>query len=107
MSSVRSPLLPSGPPPLPERLSPAQSAELAELLDYVQAVLRDASEAAVIRAGAEKVELDFPQWQALLDLQARLAELLADDRRAADGLTVHSWRVVCRLTNLHLRFLRT
>jgi hypothetical protein len=39
-------------------------------------VLRDASEAAVIRAGAEKVELDFPQWQALLDLQARLAELL-------------------------------
>jgi hypothetical protein len=76
MSSVRSPLLPSGPPPLPERLSPAQSAELAELLDYVQAVLRDASEAAVIRAGAEKVELDFPQWQALLDLQARLAELL-------------------------------
>jgi hypothetical protein len=30
----------------------------------------------VIRAGAEKVELDFPQWQALLDLQARLAELL-------------------------------
>jgi hypothetical protein len=76
LGEVRSPLLPSGPPPLPERLSPAQSAELAELLDYVQAVLRDASEAAVIRAGAEKVELDFPQWQALLDLQSRLAELL-------------------------------
>ena len=31
---------------------------------------------ALIRAGAEKVELDFPQWQALLDLQSRLAELL-------------------------------
>lgn len=76
MSSVRSPLLPSGPPPLPGRLSPAQSAELAELLDYVQAVLRDATEDAVMRGGAERVELDFPQWQALLDLQARLAELL-------------------------------
>jgi hypothetical protein len=76
VSSVRSPLLPSGPPPLPERLSPAQSAELAELLDYVQGVLREASEAAVMRAGAERVDLDFPQWQALLDLQARLAEML-------------------------------
>lgn len=76
VSSVRSPLLPAGPPPLPERLSPAQSAELAELLDYVQGVLREASEAAVMRAGAERVDLDFPQWQALLDLQARLAEML-------------------------------
>ena len=76
VSSVRSPLLPAGPPPLPERLSPAQSAELAELLDYVQGVLRDASEAAVMRAGAERVDIDFPQWQALLDLQARLAEML-------------------------------
>ncbi|MGI9176354.1 MAG: FHA domain-containing protein [Pirellulales bacterium] len=76
MSSVRSPLLPAGPPPLPERLSPAQSAELAELLDYVQGVLRDASESAVMRGGADKVELDFSSWQALLDLQARLAELL-------------------------------
>jgi hypothetical protein len=76
VSSVRSPLLPAGPPPLPERLSPAQSAELAELLDYVQGVLRETSEAAVMRAGAERVDLDFPQWQALLDLQARLAEML-------------------------------
>ncbi|MFM7207289.1 MAG: FHA domain-containing protein [Planctomycetaceae bacterium] len=76
VSSVRSPLLPSGPPPLPERLSPAQSAELAELLDYVQAVLRDATEAAVVRPGSEKADLDFPQWQALLDLQAGLADML-------------------------------
>jgi hypothetical protein len=76
VSNLRSPLLPSGPPPLPERLSPAQSAELAELLDYVQSVLREASEAAVMRAGGDRVDLDFPQWQALLDLQARLAEML-------------------------------
>jgi len=29
-----------------------------------------------MRVGAEKVELEFPNWQAMLDLQARLAELL-------------------------------
>jgi len=75
-SAVRSPLLPGEPPPLPGRLSPAQSAELSELLDYVQGVLRDASEGAVIPAGAVKVDLEFPTWQAILDLQARLAELL-------------------------------
>ena len=76
VSAVRSPLLPGGPPPLPDRLSPAQSAELSELLEYVQGVLRDAAEAAVMRPGADKVELDFATWQAMLDLQARLAELL-------------------------------
>jgi pSer/pThr/pTyr-binding forkhead associated (FHA) protein len=76
LSEVRAPLLPGGPPPLPGRLSPAQSAELAELLDYVQGVLREATEGAVMRPGNEKVELEFPNWQAMLDLQARMAELL-------------------------------
>jgi pSer/pThr/pTyr-binding forkhead associated (FHA) protein len=76
MGQVRSPLLPGGPPPLPGRLGPAQTAELAELLDYVQAVLREATEGATMRPGNEVVELDFAHWQAVLDLQARLAELL-------------------------------
>ena len=76
ISHVRSPLLPGGPPPLPERLGPAQTAELAELLDYVQGVLREATEGAVMRPGNEKVELDFAHWQVMLELQARLAELL-------------------------------
>jgi hypothetical protein len=71
-------LLPSEPPPLPERLSPAQSAELSELLEYVQNVLRTATEGAVMRGNAEKVELEFPDWQAILDLQARLAHLLRE-----------------------------
>ena len=73
---IKSPILPSGPPPLPERLGPSQTAELSELLEYIQGVLRDASEGAVMRSGADRVELEFPNWQALLDLQARLAELL-------------------------------
>jgi len=76
MGQVRSPLLPGGPPPLPGRLGPAQTAELAELLDYVQAVLREATEGASMRPGNETVELDFAHWQVVLDLQARLAEML-------------------------------
>jgi len=76
LSEVRSPLLPGGPPPLPERLGPAQTAELAELLEYIQGVLRQATEGAVMRTGSEKVELDFAHWQVVLELQARLAELL-------------------------------
>lgn len=76
VGDVRSPLLPGGPPPMPGRLSPAQAAELSELLEYVQGVLRGASESAVMRPGQERVELDFADWQAVLDLQARLAEML-------------------------------
>ncbi len=78
LGDVRSPLLPGGPPPLPERLSPSQAAEMAELLDYIQAVLREATDGAVMRPGNERVEIDFPHWQAVLDLQARLAELLRE-----------------------------
>jgi hypothetical protein len=76
VSDVRSPLLPNGPPPLPGRLSPAQAAELSELLEYVQSVLRRASESAVMRPGQERVEVDFVDWQGVLELQARLAEML-------------------------------
>ena len=78
LSEVRTPLLPGGPPPLPGRLSPAQSAELAELLDYIQGILREASEDAVMRPGNETVEIEFAHWQAMLDLQARLAAMLRE-----------------------------
>jgi hypothetical protein len=47
-------------------------------LEYVQSVLRTATEGAVMRGSAEKVELEFPDWQAILDLQARLAQLLRE-----------------------------
>jgi len=78
LSEVRTPLLPGGPPPLPGRLSPAQSAELTELLDYIQGILREASEDAVMRPGNETVEIEFAHWQAMLDLQARLAAMLRE-----------------------------
>ncbi len=76
VDGVRSPLLPSGPPPLPERLSPVQAAEFSELFNYIQGILRAATEGAVIRGSGERVELEFSDWQAILDLQARLAQFL-------------------------------
>jgi len=76
LTEVGSPLLAAGPPPLPDRLTPVQTAELAELLDYVQGVLRRATETAVVRPGQERAEVEFAEWQAILDLQARLAALL-------------------------------
>jgi hypothetical protein len=57
-------------------LSPAQTAELGELLEYVQGVLRSAAENAVQRPGQERIELEFAEWQQLLDLQAQLAVML-------------------------------
>jgi pSer/pThr/pTyr-binding forkhead associated (FHA) protein len=83
-SGMRSPLLPAEPPPLPDRLGPAQAAELAEVIDYIQSVLRNASEGVMARPGAEKVELDFADWQTVLDLQSRLAEMLRAIGNPAD-----------------------
>jgi hypothetical protein len=85
IDAVRSPLLPGDVPVLPERLSPAQSAELSELLEYVQGVLRRATEGATMRPGSERVELDFAEWQAVLDLQARLAQLLREIGEPTSG----------------------
>ena len=76
LQHVRSPLLPVEPPPLPSRMSPSQAAEFSELLDYIQAVLREATESVVMRPGGEEVGLDFAQWQTVLDLQSRIASLL-------------------------------
>ena len=56
--------------------SPAQSAEFVELFDHVLAVLREAAEGAVMRPGAERVEIDFAHWQGILDLQGKLAAML-------------------------------
>jgi hypothetical protein len=47
-----------------------------KFIDYVQGILREATEGAVMRPGNETVELDFAHWQVMLELQARLAGLL-------------------------------
>ena len=76
IDDIRTPLLPGALPPPPDRMSPAQSAEFVELFDHVQAILREATEGATMRPGAERVEIDFAHWQAVLDLQGRLAQML-------------------------------
>ena len=69
-------------PALPDRLSPAQAAQLSELLEYLHLRIRGVL-AAGRSGGTEEgpVVLDFATWQNLVDLQARVAEYL---RRIAD-----------------------
>lgn len=64
------------PPELPERLSPSQAAQLAELLEYVHIRMRQLLATVEPDRRGQRVTLDFLQWQDLLDLQARLSEYL-------------------------------
>jgi pSer/pThr/pTyr-binding forkhead associated (FHA) protein len=66
------------PPQLPERLSPGQAAQLAEILEYLHVRLRSLIASVKIEASAEGVALELKQWQSLLDLQSRLAGYLKD-----------------------------
>lgn len=69
------------PPELPERLSPAQAAQLAELLEYIHIRIRHLLLSVEVNEATEKVALDTREWQNLLDLQARISVLL---RRIGD-----------------------
>jgi pSer/pThr/pTyr-binding forkhead associated (FHA) protein len=64
------------PPELPERLSPSQAAQLAELLEYLHIRLRQLFASVESDRRGQRVTLDYRQWQDLLDLQSRLAEYL-------------------------------
>jgi len=61
-------------PDLPSGLSPAQAAELAELLQYIHIRLRCVIES--IRPDGNRVTLDQHRWQNLLDLYGQIAEYL-------------------------------
>lgn len=61
------------PPDLPQRLSPGQAAQLAELLEYLHVRIRDLLNSVRIEESSDVVRLNLRQWQNLLDLQARLA----------------------------------
>lgn len=61
------------PPELPDRLSPAQAAQLAELIDYIHIRLRQLLATVEVNERSEHVTLDPQQWQNLLDLQSELA----------------------------------
>jgi len=64
------------PPELPDRMSPGQAAQLAELIEYVHIRLRNLLNSVQTEGKGEHVKLDLRQWQSLLDLQGRLAEYL-------------------------------
>jgi pSer/pThr/pTyr-binding forkhead associated (FHA) protein len=66
------------PPELPERLTPGQAAQLAELLEFLHLRLRNFIASARADNKSNKVSLDLRQWQSLIDLQARLAEYLRE-----------------------------
>lgn len=64
------------PPEIPERLTPGQAAQLAEMLDFLHLRLRNLISSVHVDAKSQQVTLEFRQWQGLLDLQARVAEYL-------------------------------
>lgn len=64
------------PPELPERMTPGQAAQLAELLEFLHLRLRNLLGSVEVDNKSPQVVLELRQWQALIDLQARLAEYL-------------------------------
>lgn len=72
-------------PELPERLSPAQAAQLSEVLSYFHIRVRHLINTVHVPKGATDAVLDARQWQSLLDLQARLARYLRLAAEPAHG----------------------
>jgi pSer/pThr/pTyr-binding forkhead associated (FHA) protein len=66
------------PPELPERLTPGQAAQLAEVLEFLHLRLRNLIGASQVDSKTSKVTVELRQWQALIDMQSRLAEYLRE-----------------------------
>ncbi len=64
------------PPELPTNLSPGQSAQVSELLEYLHLRARQLVQAAIVEEDENQVRITFSQWQELLDIQSQLAEYL-------------------------------
>ncbi len=65
------------PPDLPQRMSPVQAAQLAELLEYLHVRLRDLLASGKAEAdGQGRMTIEDRQWQAMIDLQALVANYL-------------------------------
>jgi pSer/pThr/pTyr-binding forkhead associated (FHA) protein len=63
-------------PELPDRLSPAQAAQLADLLNYLHIRIRQLIESVRFDRDQERVSMPQNLWQNLLELQMKLAEYL-------------------------------
>jgi hypothetical protein len=66
------------PPDLPQRLSPAQAAQLSELIEYLHIRIRELLASVKIKSPGDRVSLDLEQWQNLLDIQGQLADYLRE-----------------------------
>lgn len=65
-------------PELPSGLSPAQAAQLSEMIEYVHQRIRHLLGSVSLGEGEEIVQLDQTRWQYLIDLQSRLASYLRE-----------------------------
>ena len=63
-------------PVLPTRLSPAQAAQLGEMLDELHQLLSDAVGEAPLEPQGDRISLRATTWQKILAVQMSLAELL-------------------------------
>ena len=61
---------------IPERLSPGQSAQLSELLEFIHVRVKNLTGSVKLDRRAQQVSLAVEQWQELLDLQSRVSELI-------------------------------
>jgi hypothetical protein len=64
------------PPQLPERLSPSQAAQLAELFEYFHARIGEVVDAVQINDKRSTINIDLATWQLMLQLYGRLSELI-------------------------------
>ncbi len=71
-------LLEEDPPQLPQRLSPGQAAQMAEMLEYIHLRLRKLVKRIEVSKNGRVVQVNFNEWQHLLDLQARISEYLRE-----------------------------
>jgi len=64
------------PPQLPERLSPSQAAQLAELFEYFHARIGEVVDVVKINDKRGSINVDLATWQLMLQLYSRLSELI-------------------------------
>ncbi len=63
-------------PELPSNMSPAQAAQLSEIIEYLHIRIRHLLNSVELKDDADTVSLSVEHWQHLLDLQSRLAVYL-------------------------------
>ena len=64
------------PPPLPDRLSPSQAAQLAELFEYFHARVGEVIDGTQHNEKRARIDVDLATWQLMLQMYSRLAELI-------------------------------